>query len=134
MLHDPVKVEDTLNWFRKAEKDLAVAILVLQADYIDESLFHCQQAVEKCLKGYLFWHGQPFKKTHDLNLLSIECTAIDFEIQAIILPVLPLTQFAVEYRYPGPVTHPSKAEATEWLDATKAVCAAIADKLPFPIN
>ena len=90
--------------------------------------------LKNALRAIFFWHGQPFKKTHDLNLLSIECAEIDIEIQAILIPVLALTQFAVEYRYPGPVVHPSKTEATEWLDATKSACAAIANKLPFPIN
>jgi HEPN domain-containing protein len=67
---DPVKVEDTRIWFQKAQNDICAAELLLTKPLVDEVAFHCQQAVEKCLKGFLFWHGQPFKKTHALNILG----------------------------------------------------------------
>jgi HEPN domain-containing protein len=31
------------------------------------AVFHCQQAAEKALKGFLAWHDTPFRKTHDLR-------------------------------------------------------------------
>jgi hypothetical protein len=31
------------------------------------AVFHCQQAAEKALKGFLAWHDVPFRKTHTLK-------------------------------------------------------------------
>ncbi len=50
---------------RGAEIDLA-ALPPLLGDVT----FHCQQAVEKTLKGYLTWHDHGFRKTHDLTDLE----------------------------------------------------------------
>lgn len=44
---------------RGAEIDLAAAPPLL-----GDATFHCQQAVEKALKGFLTWHDRVFRKTH----------------------------------------------------------------------
>ena len=42
------------EWLRKAANDLQAAKLLLKhAELHEIALFHCQQAVEKALKGYL---------------------------------------------------------------------------------
>jgi len=132
---DPIKVQDTSNWFRKAKNDIRAAeLLVSDSDLVDEVAFHCQQAVEKCLKGYLFWNGHPFEKKHDLNLLSQNCLLIDGSLNSVLIGVAPLTQYAVEYRYPGPLVHPTDAEARGFIQLSKTVYGAIAPKLPFAIS
>ena len=35
-----------------------------------EALYHCQQAAEKALKGFLAFHDHPFRRTHDLRELG----------------------------------------------------------------
>jgi len=32
--------------------------------------FHAQQAAEKSLKAFLYWHEVPFRKTHELEELG----------------------------------------------------------------
>jgi len=56
------------RWFRKAENDLLNVANNLRAErYASDTVcFHCQQAAEKYLKGFLSWHGVPFARTHDL--------------------------------------------------------------------
>jgi len=56
------------RWFQKAENDLLNVANNLQAEKYpaDTVCFHCQQAAEKYLKGFLAWHQKPFVKTHDL--------------------------------------------------------------------
>jgi HEPN domain-containing protein len=55
------------GWFARAQRDLASSErLLLQPAFPAEVVFHCQQAAEKALKGFLVWHNQPFRKTHDL--------------------------------------------------------------------
>ena len=45
--------------------------------YLDVAIYHCQQAAEKALKGYLaFWDQQP-AKTHDLGLLLEKAAEIE---------------------------------------------------------
>jgi HEPN domain-containing protein len=39
--------------------------------------FHCQQAVEKYLKGFLILYDVESERTHDLNLLCGLCKGID---------------------------------------------------------
>jgi HEPN domain-containing protein len=56
------------RWFQKAENDLLSVQNNLKAEQYasDTVCFHCQQAAEKYLKGFLAWHQMPFAKTHDL--------------------------------------------------------------------
>jgi hypothetical protein len=54
MQPDAARRADTLAWLRKAEGDLRAATVDLGAEppLVDDALFHCQQAVEKALKGF----------------------------------------------------------------------------------
>ena len=68
MVDDPVRVAEAQGWVAKARDDVRGAKIDLEAEppLLTDSLFHCQQAVEKALKGYLAWHDKPFRRTHDL--------------------------------------------------------------------
>lgn len=98
---------------------------------IEDALFHCQQAVEKSLKGYLTAHDSPFKKTHDLDELSRACLEVDATLQAVVQPAIPLTIFAWEFRYPGDSIVPSLAEARQALTLAQALHTAILQRLPL---
>ena len=76
---DTLRAAYAKRWFFKAQKDLRVAELLLAATPPDpeNALFHCQQAVEKALKGFLAWHEQPFRKVHNLGELGNQCIQID---------------------------------------------------------
>jgi len=55
------------EWFEKASHDLISSkILFKESGPVDIIAQHLQQAVEKCLKGYLISSGWRIKKTHDL--------------------------------------------------------------------
>ena len=43
-----------------------------------EALYHCQQAAEKALKGFLAFHDHPFRRTHDLRELGESEAISDF--------------------------------------------------------
>ena len=80
-------MESYKQWLLKSGSDLKSAKKLAGGDdpLLDTALFHTQQAVEKCLKGFLAYHKQPLKKTHDLELLLDFCLEIDqgFEIRRI---------------------------------------------------
>jgi HEPN domain-containing protein len=132
---DPVQVEDTLQWLRKANDDLraAQALIDIEPPLFAEIAFHCQQAIEKAQKGFLYWHKQPFQKTHDLYLLGLSCCEIDPSLSDVIKPTAKLTEYAVEYRYPSSAVHPSRTEIDEMIELAKNVLAEIANRLHLEI-
>lgn len=69
----------TRQWVRKAESDLAVAqhLFTLKPAPSDEICFHCQQAIEKYLKGLLSEHSLSIQKTHDLSILLQQLLPVD---------------------------------------------------------
>jgi HEPN domain-containing protein len=68
MPHDPARIADTKSWLARAADDLEAAERLLKAPALfGAAVFHCQQAAEKALKGFLAWHDTPFRKTHDLR-------------------------------------------------------------------
>ncbi|MGI8551128.1 MAG: nucleotidyltransferase domain-containing protein, partial [Dehalococcoidia bacterium] len=64
----------TQEWIKTAEQDLLVAETVLRhASAPGGVAYHCQQATEKALKGFLLWNEVPFRKTHALKELVEQC-------------------------------------------------------------
>jgi len=132
MLPDPALVSETRAWFKRAADDLRAAYHALCADppLLEDLLFHCQQAAEKALKGFLVWNSKPFRKTHSLEELGEACLAIDTSLKATIDAVVPLTQYAWEFRYPGEPEEPTMEEADEALALARDACKALSSRLP----
>ena len=93
----------TGQWVRKAEHDVLVAwhLTKLKPLLTDEICFHCQQAIEKLLKGMLAEHGLPIQKTHDLTILLAQLLPTDPTLRSLGRGLKGVTRYAVEYRYPG---------------------------------
>ncbi len=68
---DEGKKELVRNWLLKSQHDNASARKLSEGDnpYMDTAIYHCQQAAEKAIKGFLVFHDQRFEKTHDLQVL-----------------------------------------------------------------
>ncbi|MEK7329019.1 MAG: HEPN domain-containing protein, partial [Chloroflexota bacterium] len=54
------------NWLIKAQHDLATARKLSDGPdpYLDTAIYHCQQAAEKAVKGFLVFRDQRFEKVH----------------------------------------------------------------------
>lgn len=78
-----------------------------------DGLFHCQQAAEKALKGWLTFHEIPFLKTHDLAVLLNLCAAKEKGFQQWQESLPRLTPFATESRYPGDALEPAAEDIRE---------------------
>ena len=65
------KIEIVKQWIEKGDHDLGTAqvTFIYLPKYSDTIAFHCQQAAEKYLKGYLIFLDIPFQKKHSLNYL-----------------------------------------------------------------
>jgi HEPN domain-containing protein len=75
----------------------------------DPLCFHCQQTAEKYLKALLKEHGVSIPKTHDLDVLLNLLLPHQPKIASLRRVLNILTQYAVEYRYPG--LHASSRQA-----------------------
>lgn len=121
------------RWFQKAENDLLNVQNNLQAEQYasDTVCFHCQQVVEKYLKGFLAWYQTPFTKTHDLlELLKLaeQVTGADAEMLSDYLFLL--DPYSVSIRYPQEYEEePDQEEVQEAVEAAYAVRAWVRSRL-----
>ena len=130
MQPDPVRAADTRAWLDKAAMDLrsAEADLGVSPPIVGDALFHCQQAIEKALKAFLTWQDEPFRKTHDLGELGMQCVALDGTLEALLRQAAPLTEYAWKYRYPGDVDAPEVGAAREAIALAQEVFAAASSR------
>jgi len=63
MPHDAALESETRAWLLKAAKDLAMAVHDRAASppFLEDVVFHSQQAVEKAIKAFLTWRGIAFR-------------------------------------------------------------------------
>jgi HEPN domain-containing protein len=100
------------SWFRKANQDLRLAKLVFatQPDLLETGVFHCQQAAEKAMKGFLSFHKVRLEKTHDLRILIELIASVDAKAAGALAGADKLTKFATAYRYPDAMEERLTAE------------------------
>src|SRR5258708_9475551 len=103
----------TAAWVRKAESDLrsAVRLAGMHPPAHDEVCFHCQQSVEKYLKAMLQELGTPPPRTHELDDLLTLLLPYDPTFGRVRRGLNQLTDYAVDYRYPGEHATGRKAKA-----------------------
>lgn len=97
------KTQLVQSWLTKAQHDLASAHVLSTANppILDTAIYHCQQAAEKAVKGYLAFCDRDIARTHDIGLLLQEATACDPTFSSWANAGLELTPYAQIYRYPG---------------------------------
>jgi HEPN domain-containing protein len=91
------------EWLDKADKDLMVCEeLMDNEEFSDAAAFHAQQSAEKYLKSLWEFFGVEIVKTHDLYFLREKLMEKTKEASVFNEADLHfLTQFAIDYRYPG---------------------------------
>ena len=72
MFVDEAKRQFVKDWLSVASRDLGAARRLSEGSepYLDVAIYHCQQAAEKAVKGFLIFHDQRFKKTHNIKELA----------------------------------------------------------------
>ncbi len=100
------------GWLFKAQRDLASAqrLADQSAPLLDTAIYHCQQAAEKAVKGFLVYHDSRFQKTHDLALLILESSRFTQDFALLGNAADHLTRYATLFRYPGAQLEPTQAE------------------------
>lgn len=102
---------EALEWLAKAAEDLASARILLDAGHPGTALFHCQQSAEKCLKGFLTWHDQPFRKTHNIEEVGLACIALDLTLTDVFGKLEYLAPSPGGYAIPDRGTHRNPRKA-----------------------
>lgn len=95
-------IDDAKEWIEIADNDFDSAILLNEAvrKHYEIICYHCSQAVEKYLKGYLVSMDIVPKKTHDLRFLNNLCIELDNNFENIITECAFLNNYASDIRYP----------------------------------
>ena len=133
---DPTRVADARAWFTKAARDLRAAEVLLAANppLLGEVVFHCQQAAEKAMKGFLSWHDIPFGKTHDLAVIGGLCAANDQSLEPLCRRAERLSVFAWAFRYPGDPEEPARDEAESALGLAREIFEVMLSRLPAELR
>jgi len=98
--------KNILKWFQFADNDLDTAEILLlnRPQHYEIICYHCQQAVEKYLKGYLLFQGVEFPpKIHNLITLCELCSNYNDRFDSIQNECGILTIYGVQPRYPDEI-------------------------------
>ena len=119
------------SWLEKAEHDLLSAqrLLEIEPVILDNACFHCQQAIEKCLKAFLAYNGRDIERTHNIIFLLAECSNFDPAFATI--DPLDINAYAVQSRYPDSNLMPSLQEAETYYALAQQVKTLVTQKVVF---
>jgi len=129
---DSPQLVETREWFVKAARDLRAAEVLLAATppLLGEVAFHCQQAAEKAMKGYLTWHDIPFPKSHDLARIGGLCVGHDRNLETVCRNADEVSVFAWVFRYPGDPSEPTHPETQSAVRVAREVFEAMLSGVP----
>ena len=90
------------DWYVKSRADLSAAqILFDNGGDLSLVAFHCQQAIEKSLKGYILENTEKLLEGHSLIFLIRRASAFDVDIRQFLRECAFVNQFYIEARYPS---------------------------------
>jgi HEPN domain-containing protein len=98
------KTDLVREWFEIASVDLQVAAHLYETTHskpLEIICYHCQQAVEKVLKGFLTNEEIEPPYIHDLEKLRLLCTEHDSSFETIQRACLKLSGYSASTRYPN---------------------------------
>lgn len=121
------RAEEVAAWLARSEQGLRAARVDLDAEppLLADAAFHCQQAVEKALKGLLTRHDHAFRATHDLGELGLACVQHEPSLEPLLRGSVGMSEYAWRFRYPGEVFEPDPDEVTSALEVAMRVVEAI---------
>lgn len=123
------------NWFEFAKQDLKMAEIGLNEKFYNQACFHCQQAVEKFLKGYLITKNKEVPKTHFLDELLNLTIQIDKNFENLRDYCSKLDDYYIPTRYPDalpgtlPEGLPDEKDALEAIVFTKEIMQFVMERI-----
>src|SRR5437773_8193056 len=124
------------SWLVKALHDLATARKAASEPdpYLDTAIYHCQQAGEKAVKGFLAFHDEPPPRTHDIELLLGLAIPREGGFASWLDAAERLTRYATQFRYPGLVMEPSRDEFDQAMADAEGLYRFVLDVLPSALH
>jgi HEPN domain-containing protein len=109
------------QWMGKARDDWATVTILIQSEYCPNDIvcFHCQQYVEKLLKGFLTACEVEFPKTHDLRRLIQLCVNLP-ALSSLSEKADELTNYGVQSRYPDAFSSTTKKQVKVTVAAARS--------------
>lgn len=90
------------DWLYYAAIDLRVAKMLIDDQRCYNTIaFHCQQAIEKGLKGYLLWKRNRLYDGHNLPWLCKQAMQEDQSFKKWLPASVQITRYYIEARYPA---------------------------------
>jgi HEPN domain-containing protein len=129
---DPALLAEVRAWLRKASEDVRAAEVARAAEppLREAAVFHCQQAAEKAIKGFLTLHARAFRRTHSIEEIGEIAVAIEPALRPVIDRAAPLTEYAWRFRYPGVPDEPALEEIDEAIAVAREVVREIIGLVP----
>jgi HEPN domain-containing protein len=125
------------RWLRVAERDRKMVLACMAQDppLRDGDAFHCQQAIEKLLKGFLTLAGKRGGKTYALDRLGAAAARSFPEIEGLVAAAANWTDWAVVYRYPSDQAPPmpDETELRKALDVIDELAVRLRAANPEPL-
>jgi HEPN domain-containing protein len=135
---DDLPLPDAQAWLTKAWHDLETARLVANAPapFLDVAIYHCQQAAEKTMKGFLVHHGRVVVRTHDIEVLVDIAAEIEPAMHQLADAADVLTPYASRFRYPNAAfaLEPMRDEFDEALCHAQAIYDFVLQRLPEAVR
>ena len=123
----------TREWVAKAEEDYLAALDLARRrkrPLWSGVCFHAQQCAEKYLKARMEEAGLPVQRTHDLDVLLNHILPVEPLWGAFRPALQTLTDYAVDFRYPGHSA--SKSHARRALADCKSIRREVRTNLGLP--
>jgi HEPN domain-containing protein len=133
---DRAKKELVRFWLLASWQSLTAARLLAKANppIWNVATYHCHQAAEKALKGFLVYCDCPPEETQLLRLLLEKAAEIEPCILTWEDAADRLTPYETAYCYPGPVQEPEVEELDEALDDAACIVDQVLAWLPAEVH
>ncbi len=130
-----MKVTKPKDWFANAHEDLMAAEALHRLDaekYIRVIPFHCQQACENAIKGFLSYKKIRYTKIHNIKALAQLIIPSMPELAPLLQDADELTIFAVGFRYPDSMPRPlTLQDSVDALRIAKKTYSELVALIPF---
>src|SRR5271168_2410671 len=108
------------DWLDKANEDMNAVEAMIGIPIVSGAIigFHCQQAAEKALKGFLVFKGSNPERTHNLRRINNRCIRYDAGFSSLDSDCRLLSPLAIILRYPSSSREPSDQDKRDFHDAS----------------
>jgi HEPN domain-containing protein len=97
---------------------------------LDTAIYHCQQAAEKAIKGFLVFCDQEFERSHDIEVLIRLAEPYEEAFSDWLDAGVQLTPYARIYRYPGYAGEPGRDQFDQAMAAAEGLFDFVLSRLP----